>query len=206
MKENPQNTINSTYALMHDGVSPHTYLGVFYLKKFIALLPENALNTAEEKALYLSLINMQKAYENIGKIFQIPEDAPPPEDLFFPTVGEVVEHYGQGKIILVKQGENMSHTMLKRIGICVFELLLNQLKHNTFTGGQVRVTADEKTTHTHICFKGVDQTPLETKSVLDQGLGLKLLGARIKKWGGYLGSPVAQEPNKICWKITLPNM
>lgn len=197
--------VNAAYALLHDGISPYTYLGVFYLKKFTALLPEGALDEAQEKALYLSFVNMQKAHENIEKIFQIPEAHTPPEDLFFPTVDEVVEQYGQGKIILVKQGNHMSHTVSKRIGICAFELLLNQLKHNTFTSGQVRVKINNKTTYTSVCFEGVNPILQQGDGVLNQGLGLRLLGLRLKEWGGHMRGPTLKEPNKLHWEITLPN-
>lgn len=201
MTKHTQKPINKTLAHLHDGVSPYTYLGVFYLKKFTALLSDNQLNEDQEKTLYLSFMNMQKAYENIGKLFLVEDAENLPQELFFPTLEEAVQAYPQAQIMLDNRLKNMASTISKRLGICVFELLLNQLKHNLIRKGRVCVAQNEKTIYARIVFEGAQPTVFEPRTSV--GLGLPLMQQRLASWGGQLTLlPITKDA--VTWEVALP--
>ena len=195
-------TIQTLFSQLHDGVSPHTYLGLMYLKKFTESLPENLLNEAQEQHLFLCFANVRKAHDNVEKIMSQNEAEPLGEALFFPSLEEVITTYGQGKILLEKDLCNMSSTISRRLGICLFELVLNQLKHNRFTKCRVKVENEGLTTYACIVFEGANALRLNNR---DNRLGLSLMQQRLTNWGGTLNGAFDTSKQQVIWQLRLPN-
>lgn len=201
MTQNQSSSVQVVLSQLHDGVSPYTYLGVMFLKKFSENLPPDALDMQQEKLLYLSFLNMQKAHDNIEKIIHQTDVETPTLDLFFPTLEEVAHTYGINKIILDNNLCDVSSTMSKKLGICLFELVLNQLKHNRFKKCHVKVEISSKSTYARIVFEGAESLPPQENQ---RGLGLKLMQQRLHEWGGSLQQLEPNSSQQVAWLITLP--
>ena len=191
---------------LHDSVISHTYLGLNVLKKFINSMDEDALSEEQKNDLYLCFLNIRKAYDNVDKIIHQDMSYPLDETQLFPTLKEVAHAYGQGQIILENDLCNMSSTLSQKLGICLFELVINQLKHNRFASCSVYVHSKSNTTYASFIFRGTSPMPLATRQQqkASHRFGLSLIRQRLKQWDGHI--TVAQDTAKqtIEWQIHLP--
>ena len=201
MLTHQNNQAVSLAALLHDAVSSHTQLGVRWLKKFIDEMPENSLSQQQQNLLLMALMNLHKAYENIDKIIMADEGLDLPETTFYPTLQEVVALVGADKIILEFEEDKVSSVLNKRLGVCLFELLLNQLKHNQFTQCIVKIKFTEKTTYASIEMVGSFAFAEDTAS---KRLGLNLLRQRLLAWQGALAFNFNDATHTLVWHLQLP--
>lgn len=191
---------------LHDSVISHTYLGLNALKKFINSMDEDALSEAQKNDLFLCFLNIRKAYDNVDKITHQDMSYPLDESQLFPTLKEVVHAYGQGQIILENNLCNMSSTLSQKLGICLFELVINQLKHNRFDSCSVYVHSKGSTTYASFVFKGASPIPpaISKQQKAAYRFGLSLVKQRLKQWGGRITMTQDKAQQTIEWQIQLP--
>lgn len=191
---------------LHDSVISHTYLGLNVLKKFINSMDEDALSEEQKNDLYLCFLNIRKAYDNVDKIIHQDMSYPLDETQLFPTLKEVAHAYGQGQIILENDLCNMSSTLSQKLGICLFELVINQLKHNRFDSCRVYVHSKGSTTYASFVFKCASPIPPATRQQqkASHRFGLSLVKQRLKQWGGRITMAQDKAQQTIEWQIHLP--
>ncbi|GEM_PF-4538746 len=191
---------------LHDSVISHTYLGLNVLKKIINSMDEDALSEEQKNDLYLCFLNIRKAYDNVDKIIHQDMSYPLDETQLFPTLKEVAHAYGQGHIILENDLCNMSSTLSQKLGICLFELVINQLKHNRFDSCCVYVHSKSNTTYASFVFRGTSPIPpsVSKQQKASHRFGLSLIKQRLKQWGGCMTMAQDKAQQTIEWQIQLP--
>ena len=197
---NDNNTLKNLQNCLHDGVSPYTQLGVSGLKKLVESLPENMLDVAQQKLMFQCYINMQKAHENVEQLIHASLQDLQSKDLFFPHITSIANILKPHTIFLEGDISPMPTLTSKRLGICAFELVNNQIKHNHFQKCLIHVTDKGALTELTLTFLGAK--PFKTRST--KGLGLKLLTHRVRVWGGSLNNIYHTLEKTLVWTLQLP--